>query len=63
VDLQKVVGLEINANHFRAVFDGHVRGVSRALHVSRQHQVWQIEIFEARERLCCTSRLTTAIID
>lgn len=28
---QKVVGLEINANHLRAVFDGQVRGVCRAL--------------------------------
>ena len=59
---QKVVGLEINANHLRAVFDGQVRGC-RALHVGRRHQVWQIEIFDARDRLCCTSRLTTAVID
>ena len=40
-----------------------VRGVCRALHVGRRHQVWQIEIFDARDRLCCTSRLTTAVID
>ena len=39
---QKVVGLEINANHLRAVFDGQVRGMCRALHVGRRHQVWQI---------------------
>ncbi|MCX2959985.1 MAG: thioesterase, partial [Serratia symbiotica] len=26
-------------------------------------QVWQIEIFDACGHLCCTSRLTTAIID
>ncbi|BBI91884.1 putative conserved hypothetical protein [Serratia symbiotica str. Tucson] len=62
-DPQKVVGLEINASHLRAVFDGHVRGVCRALHVGRRHQVWQIEIFDACGHLCCTSRLTTAIID
>lgn len=60
---QKVVGLEINANHLRAVFEGQVRGVCRALHVGRRHQVWQIEIFDSRDRLCCTSRLTTAVID
>jgi 1,4-dihydroxy-2-naphthoyl-CoA hydrolase len=60
---QKVVGLEINANHLRAVFEGQVRGVCRALHVGRRHQVWQIEIIDSRDRLCCTSRLTTAIID
>ena len=60
---QKVVGLEINANHMRAVFHGQVHGVCRALHVGRCHQVWQIEIFDVRDRLCCTSRLTTAVID
>lgn len=59
---QQVVGLEINANHIRAVFDGQVRGVCRALHVGRRHQVWQIEIFDKRDRLCCTSRLTTAVL-
>jgi 1,4-dihydroxy-2-naphthoyl-CoA hydrolase len=60
---QKVVGLEINANHIRAVFAGQVRGVCRALHAGRRNQVWQIEIFDERDRLCCTSRLTTAVID
>ncbi|RYM53430.1 thioesterase [Serratia proteamaculans] len=60
---QKVVGLEINANHLRAAFEGEVRGVCRALHIGRRHQVWQIEIFDSRDRLCCTSRLTTAVID
>lgn len=60
---QKVVGLEINANHIRAVFKGPVRGVCRALHVGRRNQVWQIEIFDDRDRLCCTSRLTTAVLE
>ncbi|EAB7400106.1 esterase, partial [Salmonella enterica subsp. enterica] len=26
------------------------------------HQVWQIEIFDEQGRLCCSSRLTTAIV-
>ncbi|HAW6598377.1 TPA: esterase, partial [Salmonella enterica subsp. enterica serovar Enteritidis] len=25
-------------------------------------QVWQIEIFDEQGRLCCSSRLTTAIV-
>ncbi|HEI8865212.1 hotdog fold thioesterase [Serratia sp. AKBS12] len=60
---QKVVGVEINANHLRAVFEGQVRGVCRALHAGRRNQVWQIEIFDARDKLCCISRLTTAVIE
>ncbi|MEB6377361.1 1,4-dihydroxy-2-naphthoyl-CoA hydrolase [Leclercia adecarboxylata] len=59
---QKVVGLEINANHMRAVRSGRVRGVCRALHTGSRHQVWQIEILDEQNRLCCSSRLTTAVI-
>lgn len=59
---ETVVGLEINANHLRAVREGEVRGVCRAVHVGRTHQVWQIEIFDAQQRLCCTSRLTTSVL-
>ncbi|MGP3594152.1 1,4-dihydroxy-2-naphthoyl-CoA hydrolase [Vagococcus sp. WN89Y] len=58
---QKVVGLEVNANHLRAVRSGRVRGVCRPLHTGGQHQVWQIDIFDEQARLCCSSRLTTAI--
>lgn len=60
---QQVVGLEINANHIRAVREGRVRGVCKAIHVGRRHQVWQIDIFDQQNRLCCTSRLTTVVID
>jgi len=60
---QKVVGVEINANHLRAATQGHVKGVCRALHTGRRNQVWQIEIFDEQERLCCISRLTTLVIE
>ena len=59
---QKIVGLEVNANHIRGVRSGRVRGVCRALHVGGRHQVWQIEIFDEQDRLCCSSRLTTAVV-
>ena len=59
---QRVVGMEINANHLRAVTSGDVRGVCRALHVGRRNQVWQIDIYDEANRLCCTSRLTTAVV-
>lgn len=58
---QKVVGLEVNANHLRAVRSGRVRGICRPLHTGGCHQVWQIDIFDEQSRLCCSSRLTTAI--
>ncbi|MCS2171370.1 1,4-dihydroxy-2-naphthoyl-CoA hydrolase [Scandinavium sp. TWS1a] len=59
---EKVVGVEVNANHLRAVRSGRVRGVCKALHAGRRHQVWQIEIFDEYGKLCCSSRLTTAVV-
>lgn len=57
------VGLEINANHLRAVRDGHVTGTARAVHVGRSTQVWEIRIEDARGRLACLSRLTLAVVE
>jgi len=61
-DEHNVVGIEINANHIRGVRSGRVRGVCSALHTGGRHQVWQIDIFDEQDRLCCSSRLTTAVI-
>nr|WP_318381901.1 1,4-dihydroxy-2-naphthoyl-CoA hydrolase [uncultured Enterobacter sp.] len=59
---QKVVGLEVNANHIRSVRSGRVRGVCSALHTGGRHQVWQIDLYDDQGRLCCSSRLTTAVV-
>ncbi|MBS0847490.1 hotdog fold thioesterase [Citrobacter sp. JGM124] len=59
---QKVVGLEVNANHVRSAKEGIVRGVCRAIHVGRHNQVWQIDIYNSQGQLCCSSRLTTAVL-
>lgn len=45
-----------------AQHEGRVRGVCKPLHLGSRHQVWQIEIFDEKGRLCCSSRLTTAIL-
>ena len=59
---QKVVGLEVNAIHIRSVRSGLVRCVSRALHAGSRHLVWQSDILDEQDRLCCSSRLTTAVV-
>lgn len=56
------VGIEINANHVRAVRDGVVTGTARALHVGGRTQVWDIRIEDAAGRLVCISRLTLAVV-
>lgn len=61
-DEQKVVGVEVNASHMRSVHEGLVRGVCRAIYLGRRNQVWQIDIHNSQGQLCCTARLTTAVI-
>jgi 1,4-dihydroxy-2-naphthoyl-CoA hydrolase len=56
------VGLEINANHVRAVTSGEVHGTATALHVGRSTQVWEIRILDPQGRLVCVSRLTLAVV-
>lgn len=60
---QVCVGLEVNANHVRAVRSGLVRGVARPVHVGRKTQVWEIRIHDDADRLVCISRITLAVLD
>ena len=59
---EMAVGLDINANHVRAVTEGTVTGTARPLHVGRSTQVWEIRIEDERGRLVCISRLTVAVV-
>lgn len=59
---EMAVGLEINANHVRAVTEGTVTGTARPLHLGRSTQVWDIRIEDAAGRLVCVSRLTIAVV-
>lgn len=56
------VGLEINANHLRAVKEGRVHGTARPVHIGATTQVWSIEIKDERGSLVCLSRLTMAVL-
>ena len=56
------VGLDINANHVRAVREGIVTGTARPIHVGRSTQVWEIRIENAAGELTCIARLTVAVV-
>lgn len=56
------VGLDINANHIRAVRSGTVTGVARPIHLGRTTHVWEIRIEDEGGRLVCLSRLTMAVL-
>lgn len=61
-DGSRCVGLEINANHLKAMRDGEVTGTARPLHLGRSTQVWEIRITDSEDALVCISRLTLAVV-
>jgi len=56
------VGLEINANHLRSVSEGTVTAIAKPLHLGKSTHVWDIKIYDEKEKLFCVSRLTVAVI-
>ena len=58
----RVVGLDINANHLRAVRYGWVTGTARPLHIGRTTQVWEIRLENDAGELSCIARLTMAVV-
>jgi len=58
-----VVGIEVNANHVRAVREGTVIGTAKPVHKGRKTHVWEIRITTEDDKLVCISRCTLAIVD
>lgn len=65
LNLEKVsdlaVGVEINANHIKAVRSGRVFATAKPIHRGRTLHVWSIEIHDEQQRLVCISRCTLAV--
>jgi len=61
-ETEGVVGLEINANHIRAVRSGIVTATGTILHRGKTTMVWDIKITDEQQRLVCVSRCTIAVI-
>jgi 1,4-dihydroxy-2-naphthoyl-CoA hydrolase len=59
-DLTKVtpVGIEINANHLRAVSNGIITVEAKPVYAGRTMSVWGIEIKNDKGKLVCISRIT-----
>lgn len=60
---KRCIGLEINANHIKAVSDGYVFANANPIHIGKSTHVWQVEIKDENQNLVCISRLTMAIFD
>ena len=58
---QIALGLNINANHLRPVKKGFVTAKATPIALSQNTHVWQIDIRDEQDKLCCVSRLTLYI--
>jgi 1,4-dihydroxy-2-naphthoyl-CoA hydrolase len=61
-DLFIGVGMEINANHLKAVTEGTVTATCKPVKVGGKVHVWEINIHDPVGELCCISRFTCMII-
>jgi 1,4-dihydroxy-2-naphthoyl-CoA hydrolase len=59
---ERVVGLEINANHLRSVRIGELTAIATPVHIGQRTQVWEIRISDGEENLICISRCTLAVV-
>jgi uncharacterized protein (TIGR00369 family) len=57
-----VVGQQVSCNHLRSATKGWVSGTAKAIHLGRRSQLWEINIHDDENQLCCSCRLTLAVI-
>ena len=62
-DLNKVtpVGVEINANHIRAVSKGTITVTATPIFPGRTMSIWQIDITNDKGKLVCTGRCSVLL--
>ncbi|MCD8524362.1 MAG: hotdog fold thioesterase [Gammaproteobacteria bacterium] len=61
--LYRAVGQEISASHIRPVpFGERVTGIARPIHLGQRSQVWEIKMYNEKNKINCISRLTMAIV-
>ena len=56
------VGLEVNANHLRPVSSGLVKGICKPIHIGGKTHIWEIKMYNNKNKMNCISRLTVAIL-
>lgn len=56
-----VMGQQNNTTFLRPVTEGSIRAVAECRHRGRTTQVWQIDMFDAQDRLCSTAQVTMAV--
>jgi 1,4-dihydroxy-2-naphthoyl-CoA hydrolase len=57
-----ITGIEINANHIKAVKSGFVHAKAQLVHLGKSTHIWNIEIKNDEGKLVCLSRLTVLVL-
>jgi len=60
---RRVVGIELNASHLRALSAGHLTADATPVRVGRTVQVWHVALTGDDGRAVCDARCTLAVID
>ncbi|MBK7094675.1 MAG: hotdog fold thioesterase [Saprospiraceae bacterium] len=62
--INNVVGIEVNANHLKAIPEGssNVSGKVSPVKIGRNLHIWNIDITDDSGNLVCVSRLTTMVV-
>jgi len=61
-DTHVALGLDINANHIKAVKEGFVYGKAMPIHIGNRTQVWEIKITDESGDLVALCRLTMMVV-
>ena len=59
---ERVVGVEINANHLRAKTEGMLTATGTPVHAGLRIQVWEVKIVDEAGKPVCISRCTIAVV-
>ncbi len=61
-DTHYAVGLNIEVHHIRSVTEGVVTGIARPLHLGQKTHLWEIKIFNEKEKVVSVSMLKMIIL-
>jgi len=60
---KQTVGMEVTAQHLRAVRTGDIHAKAVPVHIGRKIHVWDIRVKDDEERLIALCKLTVMVID
>ena len=56
------VGLDVNANHVRAMKSGIVTGTAKPINIGGKIHIWEIKLTNEMDKLVCIARLTVTVL-